>query len=407
MKKIVIIGFGEMGKRHGHDMESNSGGRIGVVGVYEPDDAKYAQGCEWMKTTPQRFDSIPQMLDELQPDGAVISSPNFCHLECLCHFAGRNIPLLLEKPLDSTLEKIFEIVRFTATYKSPIIVHHVMRYAPIVMKAKEIIDRGELGKICSFQFQQTVEGGMFHNFRRNMATGGGQLLEKATHDFDVMLHWVQAKPKRVTAVCKQQYFGGNRPDDLHCRDCADSATCESAIKYDSKRNFKDVNPSNDLCAFSKCVDVPDNELCMVELDNGVFGSYANTYFVEGYFSRVFQLIGTDAVMRVCFSLPASEKDLFDGKVEVYGKNSRYDKYEFHYHGRIHYNGSPGVVAHFFDLMDRKDVKPYSPVDEAFAAELIAIAAYESNRKGTYVTVTDLLPDDIKIMFAKSFCGLKI
>ena len=107
-------------------------------------------------------------------------------------------------------------------------------------------------------------------------------------------------------------------------------------------------------------------------------------------------------MRVCFSVPAAEKDYFDGKVEVYGKKGKYEKFEFHYEGRIHYNGSPGVAAHFLDLMERKDVQPYSPVDEAFAAELIAIAAYESNAKGAYVEVTDLLPADIKPLFAKLF-----
>jgi len=396
MKNIVIVGFGGMGKRHGLDMEKISGRRIRVAGVFEPDDVKYAQGCEWLKPGPRRFTSIDRMLAELCPDGAIIASPNSRHWECLRHFAGKNIPLIVEKPLDSTMENIFEIVRFAAAYPAPIMVHHVMRYAPIVMKAKQLMEQKSLGKVCSFQFQQTTYGGHFHNFRRTMAGGGGQLLEKATHDFDVLLHLMQSCPKRVTAICKQQYFGGDRPDDLHCSNCAESPLCLE----------KSDNPQDDLCSFAKCVDVPDNELCMIELDNGVFGSYANTYFVWGgyFFSRVYQVIGTEAVMRICFTMPHPEKDHYDGKIEVYGNKGWYEKYEFDYEKRIHYNGSPRVVAHFLDLMEGKAAKSCSPVDEAFAAELIAIAAYESNRKGTFVNVMDLLPDDIKPLFTKSFSG---
>ena len=402
MKNVAIVGFGEMGKRHGLDMESHSHGRIRVAGVVEPDDNKYKQGCEWMKASPRRYASVGQMLEELRPDGAVISAPNFLHLECLRPFSGKNIPLLVEKPLDSALEKIFGVVRFAAAHPAPVIVHHVMRYAPIVAKAKQLIERGELGKLCSFQFQQTIGGGMFHNFRRTMATGGGQLLEKATHDFDVLLHWAQSRPKRVSSVCKQQYYGGGRPDDLHCCDCPDAATCESAVRGDPKREFKDVKPSNDLCAFAKCVDIPDNELCVLELEDGVFGSYANTYFVNGFFSRVYQMIGTEALMRVCFSLPRAEKDGFDGKIEVYRNDGGYEKFEFDYEQRIHYNGSPAVTAHFLELLEGKQVKLHSPVDEAFAAELVALAAYESNRRGLPVEVADLLPADLKGLFANTF-----
>ncbi len=404
MKKIVICGFGEMGKRHGLDMEELSGGQIEVAGVYEPDDVKYSQGCEWIKHSPERFSSIREMLDKVNPDGAIISSPNFQHLVNLREFKGRNIPLIIEKPLDSSLEKIFEILRFVRDYPAPVMVHHVMRYSPIVRKAKEILDQGKIGKISSFRFNQTIGGHMFHNFRRTMKTGGGQLLEKATHDFDVLLHWVESAPKRVSAICKQQKFGGNKPDDLHCCDCSEKDTCPESMAKHVKPAFKDVKPSNDLCVFAKCVDVPDNEVCMLELENGVFGTYSNTYFTHGFYSRVYEVYGTEGTMQLCFTLPNRKRtgnDDFDGTLEIYPNHDKYECHEFKYEGRIHYNGAPGVVAHFNNLMDGKD-KPYSPVDQAFAAELIAAAAYKSNDEKQQINIMDLLPEDLKPMLSEAF-----
>jgi predicted dehydrogenase len=403
--KVVIIGFGEMGKRHGLDMEELSSGKIEVIGVCEPDKQKYEKSCNWLKHRPPLFNSIKELLYSTAPDGAIISSANYCHLENLREFAGMKIPLILEKPLDATAEKVYDVVRFVENYEAPVMVHHVMRYAPIIKKGKEIIDSGVLGKICSFRFCQTIGGHLFHNFRRNMETGGGQLLEKATHDFDVLLHWVGAAPRRVSAICKQQYHGGNHPNDLHCSECPEINTCRSSMQYlIPADNLKDIDPSNDLCVFSQNANVPDNEVCTVEFDNGVFGTYSQTFFVNGYFSRVYEIIGTEAVMRVCLSIPSAHKKTgndFDGFIEIFGIDIS-ERFEFNYDGRIHYNGAPGVVRHFYDLMTGEK-KPYSPVDQAFAAEMIALAAYHSNsNSNAFVDIRSLLPSDLLPVFQQSF-----
>ena len=46
-KKIGIIGFGEMGKRHGLEFREATKGNIEICGVVEPDDMMYQRGCEW------------------------------------------------------------------------------------------------------------------------------------------------------------------------------------------------------------------------------------------------------------------------------------------------------------------------------------------------------------------------
>ncbi len=403
MKKIAVIGFGEMGKRHAKDMEELSRGEIEVAAVFEPDSAKYNLGCQWMNKQALRFDSIEKMLESVKPDGAIISSPNFCHLAGLLKFKGRQIPLIIEKPLDSTFEKICEIVRFAHSYEAPIMVHHVMRYAPIVMKAKEIIGRGELGRICSFAFSQNIFGsGIFHNFRRNMKTGGGQLIEKATHDLDVLLHWCNAAPARVAAICKQQFYGGAKSDDLHCRDCAEKLSCKLFLdaKHSAGGNLKDVDPSNDLCAYAKAADIYDNETCLIELEDGTFGTYSNNFFAAGYYSRLYEIIGSRAIMRVAFT--SQDKSKPEGEICVSGLDGSKESSSFAYHGRIHYNGSPNVVKHFYNLMSGLETKPYSPVDQAFAAEMISLSAYKANETKNFVSIADEVPDDIKSIFKNAF-----
>ena len=49
MKAIGIVGFGEMGKRNGHELMNVTGGMVKIAAVVEPDDTKYKEGCEYNK----------------------------------------------------------------------------------------------------------------------------------------------------------------------------------------------------------------------------------------------------------------------------------------------------------------------------------------------------------------------
>lgn len=370
VKKVGIIGFGEMGKRHAKDIAEFSNGEIEVAGVVEPSDSSFRAGCEWTGRTPARFASVPAMRTGTALDGVVISTPNYLHWQYLSEFAGAAIPVLLEKPLDTDLDKVRRIVRFAENYRGPIMVHHVMRYSPIILKAKELIGAGAIGRIAGFTFVQFIHGGMFHNFRRTFKTGGGQLLEKATHDFDVLLFLTGSMPVRVAAACRRQCYGGGKPDDLHCPQCPDKDGCKHST----------AEPAKDLCVYAREIDIFDNESCLIELKNGIIGTYSECFFSRTAYSRRYEFNGTEGFLAVDFT--ARRVQLINDRGE--------QNFDFDYENRIHYNGAPGVTRHFLDLMKHgRKIKVLSPVDEAFAAELISFAAYQSHFSGKFVNIADI------------------
>jgi hypothetical protein len=101
-------------------------------------------------------------------------------------------------------------------------------------------------------------------------------------------------------------------------------------------------------------------------------------------------------------LPGENENIYQGEIGIYPRHGEIQKFNFQYENRIHYNGSPNVFEHFYNLMTGKATTPYSPVDEAFAAEMIAVAAYRSSDLGEYVTIKDMLPDNQKNIFASIF-----
>lgn len=403
MKNIGIVGFGEMGKRHGLDFISLSKGMVSLAAVVEISDAKYEQGCQWTKNAPKRYRKSSDMLNGEKLDGVIIASPNFLHLEHLQAFEGRSLPILLEKPLETNLEKICDLVRFVKSYAGPIMVHHVMRYAPIVQAARKIIDDDILGEVCSAHFTQFIGNAMCRDFRRTMKTGGGQLLEKATHDFDVMLFLMGKAPERVGALAKRNYYGGNKPNDLCCSQCSEKASCPQDVSGNAVAEIKDVNAAKDLCSFAREIDVPDNESCLIEFEHDAIGVYSQCYFVRGYTSREYQLIGKKGYMRIIFS-QVDHPDKCNGRIIVRplgGMECTLMELQFNYAGRIHYNGAPNVVRHFLDIMNG-DAKPFTTVAQAFVAEMISCAAYQSVASRQFVNILDIVPPDLRKIYKETY-----
>ncbi|MFH1615896.1 MAG: Gfo/Idh/MocA family oxidoreductase [Planctomycetota bacterium] len=398
-KLIGIVGLGSMGRELCRNFEYITGNLVKTAAVVEPSDDNYQTGCRETSSRPARYATIEEMLAAVQLDGIVIAAPNHTHYGILRKLAGRQIPVLLEKPLDSTFDKICEIVRFCESYKGRVVVDHVCRYAPIIIKASRLIDSGEIGNICSFNFVQNCHYGnsMFRNFRRTTEGGGGMFIEKATHDFDILLYLLQARPKRIAAIAQRQAFGGNKPNNLTCSKCPEKLDCKDST-YNINSNYGFDKPmeaeGQEGCVYAQEIDVPDNEVCMIEFENGVFGTYSECYFSpSSYPTREYELIGLKGIMKISLTFEGNDNR---GRILVcprYGTRTDSYSFDFDYRSRIHYNGGLNVAKHFYHVMCGQ-AEPLTTVTQAFAAEILGYAAIQAAGENTFINCLDIIPDDL-------------
>ena len=403
---VGIIGFGEMGKRHALEYHHATQGKMNFAAVVEPEEARYNEGCQWYGKNPRRYTRVKDMLENEDLDALIIASPNCFHLKNLEDSMKSNLPLMLEKPLESSFDKICEIMRLANSYKAPVMVDHVMRYAPIIKKAKSLIQGGEIGRVCSFNFVQYHGGGsLFTTYRRTLAGGGGHLVEKATHDLDIAFYLCDAAPRRVCGISRRQKFGGNKPEELTCSKCADFDCSSRMIKGSSSKGpVKDVNYSHNLCSYSKVIDAYDNEICMLECTNDVFGVYSHCFFVGNHFSRRYEIIGTEGILYIELSMREASHN-FDGKITLARNNPAFasrEEYKFNYEGRIHYNGGPHAGRYFYNIVRGKAV-PFTTVQDAFAAEMAGIGAMKSSEEHRIVDIKqEVVPEDLWTNFNKAY-----
>ena len=184
--KIGLIGAGAWGQNHLRVWK-----RLGVLAVV----------CEADDTRRSRFqDEHPDirftpLLRDLTGDpairGIIIATPAETHFrlgkECL--LAGKDV--FIEKPLALTIADGEELVNLAREHQRILMVGHILQYHPALLKLKDMVQSGELGKI-NYVYSNRL------NFGR-IRTEENILWSFAPHDISVMLMLLNEMPVQVAS----------------------------------------------------------------------------------------------------------------------------------------------------------------------------------------------------------------
>ena len=274
-------------------------------------------------------------MDEI--DAVAITSPDYCHEEqAVAAFnAGKHV--FCEKPLAITVEGCDNILRSWQESGKKFMVGFNMRYMNQFRTMKEISDSGLLGEIKAVWVRHFVGlGGWYyydwHGLKENC---NSLLLQKGSHDIDI-IHWITGHyTKRVAAFGSLDYYGGDKPDSLTCPECSERETCPDQ-----------GGELFEQCAFRKEIDIEDNNVMIMELDNGIKATYMQCHFTPDY-ERNYVFIGTEGRM---------ENHQLEGKVIVktrrrFGKKSLADRiYKVKPAEGGHSGADPVICKDFIDMI---------------------------------------------------------
>lgn len=135
-----------------------------------------------------RFD---ELLADPALDAVIIATTGPTHYT-LCKRAleaGKDV--YVEKPFVLSVPEAEELVALAAERKSVLMVGHLLEYHPVVQKLKEMIEKGELGKIRYIYSQRLNLG--------TVRMDENALWNFAPHDISVILHLLGTNPTDVSA----------------------------------------------------------------------------------------------------------------------------------------------------------------------------------------------------------------
>lgn len=101
------------------------------------------------------YKTIDELLLTSRPDGLILATPNQLHISQALQCMEANIPILLEKPIATTVAEGEKIVANVAAKNAKVLIGHHRAHSPIMVKAKEVIDSGKLGKLVAFMGSAT------------------------------------------------------------------------------------------------------------------------------------------------------------------------------------------------------------------------------------------------------------
>jgi predicted dehydrogenase len=285
--------------------------------------------------------------------------------------AGKHV--FCEKPLATTLEDCLAI-RDAAKKSGRVFAFGlVLRYSPFYQKLHEIVSSGRLGKLISFEFNETIgfnHGGyIFGNWRRNSKNSGSHLLEKCCHDLDLANWIIDSLPVRVAS------FGG-----LDFYVPANAKHVERVgPNADGKSAYQTWADPDRISPFAEGTDIIDNQVAILEYANGVRATF-HTNCNAGILERRFYICGSEGALR---------GDAITGLIEVQriGHEAKPEKIDLGIAGG-HAGGDEIMAASLVEtLLNGKP--PLASVDEGVRSCAVAIAIDQAMHEGRVVSLSPL------------------
>lgn len=184
-RNIAVVGVGRWGKNLVRTCSS-----LGVLHTVCDTNPSQLAGLE-LDTDVRRESSFDAVLSNPDITGIIIATPAATHYDCAREALAAGKDVFVEKPLALTLEEGRELVDLAEAGERVLMVGHVLRYHPAVLKLHEMIRDGELGRV-EYIYSNRLNLG-------RLRTEENILWSFAPHDVSVILGLIDEPPVAVSA----------------------------------------------------------------------------------------------------------------------------------------------------------------------------------------------------------------
>lgn len=138
------------------------------------------------------YEDYKQMIEELQPDVAIVTLPHFLHKEASLFCIDKGCHVMLEKPMAINVKECEEINDRVRRKQLQLMVGHTQHYIAANILAKQTIEREQLGELVMVNDFRHVD--YFREsrpawFLQKELSGGGIMMNLGSHSID-KIQWI-------------------------------------------------------------------------------------------------------------------------------------------------------------------------------------------------------------------------
>lgn len=186
-KKVALVGCGYWGKNLCRNFNE-----LGALGhVVDSTDSGKATALKLAPEVPVSS-SLNDVLSDKKIQAVALATPAETHAEIAIRAMKKGKDVFVEKPMALTLEEAESMRQIAEEENRILMVGHLLEYHPAVLKLRELIDSGELGKV-NYIYSNRLNFG-------KVRTEENALWSFAPHDVAVILRLMGECPIEVSAT---------------------------------------------------------------------------------------------------------------------------------------------------------------------------------------------------------------
>ena len=201
MIRFAIYGCGVISGTHALALADVEGAELVACADFKPAAAESFAEKHQIRMIPD----WNALLQDPEVDAVCICTPSGTHAPLAIEALNAGKHVVLEKPMALTIAQCDEIIAVTEKTNSKITIISQLRTAPDIVRAKELIGSGALGKItmaqlhmCYYRPESYFQG----SWRGTKAMdGGGALMNQGIHGVDI-LRYLMGPVKHVQSVVR-------------------------------------------------------------------------------------------------------------------------------------------------------------------------------------------------------------
>ncbi len=141
--KYLIAGLGSIGRRHMRNLIA-----LGEKDIVLFRTRKATMPEDELAGFPVETD-LQEALKKHKPNAVIVGNPTSMHLDIAIPAAEAGCAILLEKPISNSTERLDQLESAVKKSGSKVLVAFQFRFHPGLMRAKQLISDGELGRVIS------------------------------------------------------------------------------------------------------------------------------------------------------------------------------------------------------------------------------------------------------------------
>lgn len=414
--KVILIGAGNRGGTY-TDVMAAMPEQFEVVAVAEPRNSRreYIQQKHNILDNMCFTDYKPLLALGKIADIALIATMDRDHFEPAMTAINLGYDLLLEKPITPTPEECIALTENAEKHGVKVVICTVLRYTPLFIKLKEIIDSGRIGKVMSINHEECVEFvHQSHSFVRgnwgNSERSSVMLLQKSCHDIDILQWLLGKKCKKVQSFGALSYFTTENAPEGAPERCIEGCPVADTCIYNSvklylendsnwfrsaatklvKSSDEDVKKALLESNYGRCVFHCDNDVVDHQTVNMLFEDDITVTFTMNAFNtggRYINIYGTKGEIRAALKgdTPIKVYDIVSKKIEEIPSSGT--------DGIVggHGGGDAGIITTLYKYMTNDYTGNSVPtIQESCYNHLVTFAVEHARLTGTVVDVEEYI-----------------